>query len=272
MVEWDNMMGASFRGLHTLVTVYTEAADTEDATEDAVYTEAATEAEARVRRSNDVPYSHRVPYTQTSLSLSLASTSWGAEIALQTAVEDTRGQEAVVLVSVNVVRMFIAGDQSERLKLFSEGVSLQPPSGVRTSTTVAEDDSLEVSLAWEPHNVFEDNTSLPLLLRLYEAAATEAGDLALVAEQELDGAAAEVAVALPGGRQPWQLLYSLETKPLGDLGSLDSAGAAAVRRLVPGEELQLRPPDFISISSCEDTCHLEWCTTARGGYFQVGGR
>ena len=91
-------------------------------------------------------------------------------------------------------------------------------------------------------------------------------------EQELDGAAAEVAVALPGGRQPWQLLYSLETKPLGDLGSLGSAGAAAVRRLVPGEELQLRPPDFISISSCEDTCHLEWCTTARGGYFQVAGR
>ena len=266
LVEWDNMMGASFRGLHTLVTVYTEAATTEDA----VNTEAAaSEAEARVRRSNDVPYSHRVPYTQTSLSLSLASTSWGAEIALQTAVEDTRGQEVVVLVLV-ILRMFIAGDQSERLKLFSEGVSLQPPSGVRTSTTVAEDDSLEVSLAWEPHNVFEDNSSLPLLLRLYEAAATEAGDLALVAEQELDGAAAEVAVALPGGRQPWQLLYSLETKPLGDLGSLGSAGAAAVRRLVPGEELQLRPPDFISISSCEDTCHLEWCTTARGGYFQVG--
>merc|ERR1712155_501168 len=256
-------MGASFRGLHTLVTVYTEAADTEEA----VY----TEAEARVRRSNDVPYSHRVPYTQTSLSLSLASTSWGAEISLQTAVEDTRGQEAGVVVSV-ILRLFIAGDQSERLKLFSEGVSLQPPSGVRTSTTVAEDDSLEVSLAWEPHNVFEDNTSLPLLLRLYEAAATEAGDLALVAEQELDGAAGEVAVALPGGLQPWQLLYSLETKPLGDLGSLGSlasAGAVAVRRLVPGEELQLRPPDFISISSCEDTCHLEWCATARGGYFQV---
>ena len=263
MVEWDNMMGASFRGLHTLVTVYTEAATTEDA----VY----TEAEARVRRSNDVPYSHRVPYTQTSLSLSLASTSWGAEIALQTAVEDTRGQEAVVLVLVTL-RLFIAGDQSERLKLFSEGVSLQPPSGVRTSTTVAEDDSLEVSLAWEPHNVFEDNTSLPLLLKLYEAAATEAGDLVLVAEQELDGASGEVAVALPGGRQPWQLVSSLETKPLGELGSLGSAGAAAVRRLVPGEELQLRPPDFISISSCEDTCHLEWCTTARGGYFQVGGR
>ena len=101
-------------------------------------------------------------------------------------------------------------------------------------------------------------------------AATEAGGLVLVAEQELDGAAGEVAVALPGGRQPWQLLYSLETKPLGDLGSLGSAGAAAVRRLVPGEELQLRPPDFISISSCEDTCHLEWCATARGGYFQVG--
>merc|ERR1712155_4400 len=211
-------MGASFRGLHTLVTVYTEAADTEEA----VY----TEAEARVRRSNDVPYSHRVPYTQTSLSLSLASTSWGAEIALQTAVEDTRGQEAVVLVSVTL-RLFIAGDQSERLKLFSERISLQPPSGVRTSTTVAEDDSLEVSLAWQPHNVFEDNSSLPLLLRLYEAAAAEAGDLALVAEQELDGAAAEVAVALPGGRQPWQLLYSLETKPLGDLGSLGSAGAGA---------------------------------------------
>merc|ERR1712155_232973 len=152
-------MGASFRGLHTLVTVYTEAADTEEA----VY----TEAEARVRRSNDVPYSHRVPYTQTSLSLSLASTSWGAEIALQTAVEDTRGQEAVVLVLV-ILRMFIAGDQSERMKLFSEGVSLQPPSGVRTSTTVSEEDSL----AWEPHNVFEDNSSLPLLLRLYEAAAT----------------------------------------------------------------------------------------------------
>merc|ERR1719410_3200849 len=55
VLEWDNMMGASFRGLHTLVTVYTEAATTEDA----------TEAEARVRRSNDVPYSHRVPYTQT---------------------------------------------------------------------------------------------------------------------------------------------------------------------------------------------------------------
>merc|ERR1712155_462807 len=115
-------MGASFRGLHTLVTVYTEAADTEEA----VY----TEAEARVRRSNDVPYSHRVPYTQTSLCLSLASTSWGAEIALQTAVEDTRGQEAVVLGSVNVVRMFIAGDQTERMMLFSAGVSLQPPSGV----------------------------------------------------------------------------------------------------------------------------------------------
>ena len=115
MVEWDNMMGASFRGLHTLVTVYTEAATTEDA----------TEAEARVRRSNDVPYSHRVPYTQTSLSLSLASTSWGAEIALQTGVEDTRGQEVVVLVFV-ILRLFIAGDQSERLKLFSEGVSLQP--------------------------------------------------------------------------------------------------------------------------------------------------
>ena len=97
MVDWDNMMGASFRGLHTLVTVYTEAATGEDA----VHTEAAaTEAEARVRRSNDVPYSHRVPYTQTSLSLSLASTGWGAEIALQTAVEDTRGQEMVVLVSV----------------------------------------------------------------------------------------------------------------------------------------------------------------------------
>ena len=36
------------------------------------------------------------------LALSLASTSWGAEIALQTAVEDTRGQEAVVLVSVTL--------------------------------------------------------------------------------------------------------------------------------------------------------------------------
>ena len=167
------------------------------------------------------------------------------------------------------------GEEGARRRLFSDGVSLLPPAEVTSSTSVSEAGDLEVELTWRNQNKFSDNSSLPLLLKLYGESADGSADGEpgqLLEERKIESGVDRIRVPLDDSVKPWQVSFTLET----DLPGLPSV-ASDITGLLSRPGLSLAPPHMItgdSISSigpmsphvitgvvCNDSslCSFGWC-------------
>ena len=151
------------------------------------------------------------------------------------------------------------GEEGARKRLFSDGVSLLPPAEVTSSTSVSEAGDLEVELTWRNQNKFSDNSSLPLLLKLYgESADGEPGQL--LKEITIESGVDRIRVPLDDSVKPWQVSFTLET----DLPSLPSV-ASDITGLLSRPGLSLKPPHIITgdsiywshVTTCHHRCGLQ---------------
>ena len=218
VMEWDNTMEMEFDGLETVVNIYDG---------------------ARVKRSVDEEASARIelPYKTTLWRIPFSDHNWDTEVTLQTSVQGSRGE---------------AG---ERMRLFSDGVSLEPPREVATSTSVNEDGDLEVELAWSNPNRFSENSSLPLLLKLYNGESADGEEGSLIKEMRIESGVENMRIPLEG-LKPWEVSYTLET----DYPGIPSV-ASKVSGLLEGSDFKLDPPHIITGVVCNDStiCSFGWC-------------
>ena len=216
-MEWDNTMENEFDGLETLVNIYDG---------------------ARVKRSIEEASARiELPYKTTLWRIPFSEHSWDTEVSLQTSVQGSRGEA------------------SERMRLFSDGVSLEPPMKVGTATSVNEDGDLEVELAWRNPNRFSDNSSLPLLLKLYNGESADGENGSLIKEMRIESDVENMRIPLVG-LKPWEVSYTLET----DFSGIPSV-ASKVSGLLEGSEFNLDPPHIITGVVCNDStnCSFGWC-------------
>ena len=212
-------MEMEFEGLETVVNIYEG---------------------ARVKRDvEEAPSkSERLPYSKTRMRIPFSEHSWDTEVSLQTSVQGSRGE---------------AG---ERRRLFSEGLSLEPPSEVTTTTSVNQDTGdLEAVLAWNNPNKFSDNSSLPLLLKIYDGHSADGEKGSLVKEMKIESGVENIRIPLDG-MKPWEVSFTLET----DYPGIPSV-ASKVSGLLEGSGIDLDPPHIITGVSCKNstTCSFEWC-------------
>ena len=192
----------------------------------------------RVKRDVEeaLPKTEHLPYSQTMTRIIFSESIWDSEVSLQTSVQGSMGE---------------AG---ERLRLFSAGLNLGPPTEVTTLTRVNQDGDLEAELTWINPNTFSDNSSLPLLLKIYnrESAVGEKGSL--IKEIKIGSGVESIGVPLDG-MKPWEVSFTLET----DYPGVPSV-ASNVSRLLEESEFNLDPP-HIKILTCSknSTCSFEWC-------------
>ena len=235
VITWENTMETSFKELQTMINI-------EDDTDNEV-----VESPDRVKRnSGDEACDSSpklVPFSQTKAAFSLDCIGWDKDISLQTVVGDVKG------------------DPSDKVKLFNKDmINLDPPTDIKSSIQSSEDGTFEVTLTWTNPNVFDDNTSPPLRLKLYkDATDTEPTEFLI------DESTSEYKIPL-GDIKPWEVKYSLET----NMRSVSGVRSSNLEELVT--EFTLYPPDSISGVSCDDNdqqnCHISWCYNVTS-HFQV---
>ena len=201
---------------------------------------------ARAKRSvEEAPTkTEHLPYTTTRYRIPFSGLSWDTEVTLQTSVQGSKGEAA------------------ERMRLFSDGVSLEPPTEVRSSTSVNGDGDLEVELTWNNPNKFSDNSSLPLLLKIFNGESADGEEGSLVKELKIESGVDNIKIPLDGIK-PWEVGFTLET----DYPGIPSV-ASNVSGLLEGPDFSLVPPHTITGVVCNDStiCSFEWC---HENYFNV---
>ena len=236
VITWENTMETSFKELATVINIED---DNDNEVVESIDERFKRNAEDEVCDSSP----KQVPFSQTEVTLSLTCTGWDKELFLQTVVGDTKG------------------DPSDKVKLFSKDlINLDPPTDITSSIRTLEDGTFEVTLTWTNPNIFDDNTSPPILLKLYkDAADTEPTEFLI------DESRSEFKIPL-GDIKPWEVKYSLETK----MKSISGIRSSDLEELVT--EFTLYPPDSISGVSCDDNdvhiCHISWCYNITS-HFQV---
>ena len=124
VIEWVNTIDMGFDGLETSINIYNANSSKIDAID--------SNESNRRKRSNEVQHVYLL-YHQTKSSLPLAKVGWNSQISLQPLVGDHWGEE------------------SERIQLFSEALSLDPPMNI-VSTVDNINGSLVTKLEWEFEN------------------------------------------------------------------------------------------------------------------------
>ena len=193
----------------------------------------------RVKRDVEEALSkaEHLPYSQTLKRIRFSEHSWDSEVSLQTSVQGS------------------VGDAGERLRLFSDGLNLGPPTEVTTLTSVNQDGDLEAELEWNNLNRFSDNSSLPLLLKIYSRESADGEKGSLIKEIKIGSGVESIGVPLDG-MKPWEVSFTLET----DYPGVPSV-ASNVSGLLEGSEFNLDPPHIITGVACSEnsTCSFEWC-------------
>jgi len=237
VITWENTMETSFKELQTMINI-------EDDTDNEV-----VESPDRVKRnSGDEACDSSpklVPFSQTEAAFSLDCIGWDKDISLQTVVGDVKG------------------DPSDKVKLFNKDmINLDPPTDIKSSIQSSEDGTFEVTLTWTNPNVFDDNTSPPLKLKLYKDA-TDTEPIEFL----IDESTSEYKIPL-GDIKPWEVKYSLET----NMRSVSGVRSSNLEELVT--EFTLYPPDSISGVSCDDNdqqnCHISWCYNVTSHFQGLG--